>query len=457
MAVDAESLFTRGKDAADRGNYDYAITIFRDVLRADPTHRNSRIALRGCEMQKFNEIGGSKAKFTACLKGFGSLFAMRLNAKKPEKVIEAAENFLQHDPTNVHVLTRLARALEQLGHFEAATDTMEWARQRYPNNLNILRYLGDLLYQQHQFDKAVRCYDEIIQAKPTDREAFDRRREIQAESHLKRSRMDQGTSYRESLRDEKAANTLEREQRVSRTSEDRDEELVKAKKAVTADPNNADAWQTLGDVHFRFDQFVEAKAAYLKAFEIGKKYPAREKLGNATLRLFELMEKKAAQAAEEAGQAPDLQAKARDAKRKRLEFAIKEFEFRRKQHPTDMKLAYQLGMFYVELGGPENVQKAIQQFQAAAGSPGVKLRAQLMLGRCFAQNPKTLDMAREQITKALEGVEDPASDMGKVLMYELGQINERLQNTADAVTWYKKIFAVDAGYKDVAKKIQDLG
>jgi hypothetical protein len=50
--VDVEPLFLRGKEAVDRGNLDYAIALFRDALKMDPSHRNSRIVLRGCEMKK---------------------------------------------------------------------------------------------------------------------------------------------------------------------------------------------------------------------------------------------------------------------------------------------------------------------------------------------------------------------------------------------------------------------
>ena len=87
----------------------------------------------------------------------------------------------------------------------------------------------------------------------------------------------------------------------------------------------------------------------------------------------------------------------------------------------------------------------------------LKARAQLMLGRCFALNPKTLDMAKEQFMKAYEGMEDDQSDMAKSLLYELGAACEKMGNKPDALAWYKKIFAVDAGYRDVAKKIQQLG
>lgn len=456
-ALEVEPLFLRGKEAADRGNYDYAITIFMDVLRAEPTHRNSRIALRGCEMEKFRERGGGlKARLTGMAKGIVPLFKC-MATRDPRKLCDLCEQYLVADPANIGVLMRLAAAHTKLGHLEAATDTLEFARQRAPRNVRVLRQLGTLLYQQENFDKAVRCFQEINSIKPDDREAGDKVREISAESHLKRSRMDQSQTFREQLRDESKAASLEREQRVAVTADERSAEAEKLKAEAEAHPEDAEGFVRWGDSLFRAERFVEAEGAYRKAFDITKKWPAREKMGNSRLRALEQAERAAAKKAEENAQDPASMGAKNEARRKRIEFAIKEFDFRRKQHPTDMTLAWKLGMYYVEAGGDQNIQSAIQQFQQAMASPGLKVRAQQMLGRCFMANPKTLDMAREQFAGALEALDDNATDAAKSLMYDLAGVSEKLGDKVEALKWYKKIFSVDASFRNVAKKIQELG
>lgn len=453
--MDAEALFLRGKEAADRGNYEYAITIFRDVLRFNPSHRNSRIALRGCELEQFRERGG-KAKLMALTKGIGPLIKMNLT-KNPEKIANLCEDYLTNDPTNIGVLSKLSDALGALGHMEAATDTMEFARQRHPGNLRVMRKLAELLYLQGAYDKAVRVLNDVVTAKPDDREASDRLRRMTAEAHLKKSRMEDVSSYREALKDEGQAKALEQEQRVIRSEDERGDEVDRLKKEAEQHPDDPVAHMKLGDALLTFERYTEAEAAFRKAFEISRKYQAREKMGTAHLRQMEKAEKDLYRVAEEGGQDPALLGRANEAKRKRLEFAVKEFEFRRKQHPTDLNLAWQLGQYYMDLDGDENTQKAIQQFQQAMNSANLRTRSQMMLGRCFARNPKTLDMAKEQFEKALERVEDTNTDIGKSLMYELGDVQEKLGNKAEALRWYKKIFSVDAAYRDVAKKIQALG
>jgi tetratricopeptide (TPR) repeat protein len=382
---------------------------------------------------------------------------MTLFRSKPEKVAEACEDYLVNDPTNIRVLVTLAKALEQTSHFEAAADTLEFARQRSPNHIGVLRLLGAVLYALGQYDKSVRCYQAILALKPDDREASQRSRSVSAESHLKRSNLEQSVTFREQLRDETKADALAQEDRMVRSSEEISQDVARHKKAVEETPDDAEAHMRLGDTLVRSERFSEAEAAYRKAFEIGKKWPAREKLGDTHLRLLEQAEQQAKKVAEESGRDPAAVARAHEATHRRLEFAVKEFEIRRKQHPTEARLAWQLGQYYFELGGEANIQQAIQQFQQAVSSVPLKARAQLMLGRCFALNPKTLDMAKEQFIKAYEAMEDDQSDMAKSLLYELGAACEKMGSKPDALAWYKKIFAVDAGYRDVAKKIQQLG
>jgi len=456
--VDADTLFLRGREAADRGDYEYAVTLFRDALRVAPEHRNTRIALRGCEMERFRRRGGGLGtKVAAFLRGIVSLVRMCLPGRSPTKVMDDCEEYLVHDPTSIFVLRRLARACRRAGYLEAAADTLEFARRQKPRHVGVLRELGEVHHQRGDYDTAMKCFQELKNLRPNDRFAADRVKETSALAHLKRSGLEEAQSYRQALRDEGKAEQLEREGRVVRTADEMQAEIARLKQAVEADPQNPDAHMRLGDVYYRFDRYREAEYAYQEAFRLGRRYVAREKMGDARIRRLEQAERKAQEEAEESGFDPRLVAAAREARRRRLEFCVKEFEFRRKQHPTDMTLAWSLGQYYYELGGPDHVQKAVQQFQQALTSPGLKVRAQHMLGRCFAQNPKTLDLAKEQYLKALEGLGDSTGELAKTVMYDLGQVAEKLGDQSEALTWYKKLFSVDAGYRDVAKKVQELG
>ncbi len=458
MSLDPESLFLRGKEAADRGNYDYAVTLFRDTLRIAPEHRNTRIALRGCEMEKFRQRGGGLvAKVAAFFKGFVSLVIMHVPGMKPDKVMDHCERYLVNDPTDMLVLKRLARVCCRQGYLEAAADTLEFARRNKPKDVGVLRRLGEVHCQRRDYENALKCFREVRNIRPNDREASDRVKEISALAHLQKSGLQDAQGYRQTLRDEEGAEVLEREARMVHSSDEMQTEMIRLKQAAEANPQDPEAHMRFGDACYRFERYKEAEQAYQEAFRVGQRYTAREKMGDARMRRFEQAERKAEKEAEESGFEPRFVAAAREARRKKLEFCAKEFEFRRKQHPTDMTLAWNLGQYYLDLGTPEHVQKAIQQFQQAISSSGLKVRAQHMLGRCFAMDPKTVDMAKEQFLKALEGMGDSIGDTTKMIMYDLGDVAEKLGDRPEALSWYKKLFAIDAGYRDVAKKIQEFG
>jgi len=453
--ADVEGLFLRGKEAADRGNYDYAITLFIDALRISPNHRNTRIALRGCEMERFRARGGGiKAKLLGFLKGIGPFILMYL-PRHPAATMNLCEKYLRNDPTNVIVLRKLGAACEKLGHLDAAADTLEFARQRSPRSLGVLRQLGNVHHKAGAYDKAVRCFQEVVAVKPDDREATQRVKDISAESHLKRSHMEEAESFRDSLRDTETTDRMLQEEHVVRSADHRGTEIERLKKAAEESPDDAKAFAALGDAYYKNDQFTEAERAYAKAFEIGKRFGMREKMGDARIRRLEHAEAQAKDLAETGD--PIARAKYREARQRRLEFCVKEYAFRRQHHPTDMKLCFRLGQYYFELGGEENVSKAVQEFQQAMSNMSLKVQAQYMLGRCFALNPKTLDMAREQFSQALEHLDTPTGQLGKQITYEMAAIDEKSGKTDQALALYKKIFSVDAGFKDVSKKIQTLG
>jgi tetratricopeptide (TPR) repeat protein len=451
--VDADSLFLRAKEAVDNSNYDYAIALFMDILTREPEHLRSLRALRGCELKKFQEAGAG-AKVAALFKGIVPLIKSFLPLK-PEKKIRACEKYLTYDPTSIGVLMRLGKAYARLGCKDAATDTLEFARQRKPHHIGALRLLAELSRDKGDYDKALRCMREVVKLRPTDRAAEQEMRRMSAEAHITESKIDKAKDFTEVLRDRDQAAHLEREQRVAHTRDEHQTEIAEARKEVEAQPKDAQAWRAYGDALSRAEQFQKAEEAYRKEFGLSKKFPARERVGEARRRRLLQVERVLKDKVEESGHAPDVVARYEQAHKQRLDFSIKETAFRCEHHPTDLKLAFRLGEYYFERGEKEDIQKAVREFQKAQGAAGLKQRARLMLARCFRQNPATLDMACDALGAALDEAE-VHTDFWKRLTYELASVHEDMDETAEALALYKKIYAVDAGYRDVDDKVTTL-
>jgi len=458
-AMEADLMFVRGREAADAGNYDYAIAIFRDILRQSPDHVKSRIALRGCELEKFRERGGGfKAAFIGLLKGIGPYLRLLISTKSPEKQIEAAEQFLMNYPTFRPVLLRLAKALSKLRHYEAAINTLEFARQQSPENVSILVQLGETYAEKEDYRKAARCYEEAVRLRPRDRFLAERLKDLNAIAHLKSTGLEESKSYREQIRDEKKAIALEEEERLLHTTEEVAAAIARLQARLKEEPDNANIFIRLGDLYLRKEQYDFARACYEKAHALNPTFVTEEKLSDLEIRLLTIAEEKAIAAARATPDNADLQAQAREATRRRLDFAIRTYEDRAAKHPTEIPLRHQLGMYYFERGTAEDIAKAITCFQRAVVDPRFRENARFMLGRCFARDERTRDMAINQLEQALKLVLEraPLSDRAKEIQYNLAQVYEAMGDKSKALAWYKKVFEIDAAYRDVSRKVAQL-
>ncbi|MHC5033488.1 MAG: hypothetical protein ACYTFZ_00415, partial [Planctomycetota bacterium] len=113
MAV--EELYQKACDAVERANYDYAVELFREVLRQNPEYPDARIALRGTERRREEERGRSPVA-TLLLPPRLALAAVKALIARGPKKLEAYEDFLQNYPSSFWGLCRGAAACAKLGH-----------------------------------------------------------------------------------------------------------------------------------------------------------------------------------------------------------------------------------------------------------------------------------------------------------------------------------------------------
>lgn len=454
--MDVELIFARGREAADRGNYDYAIAVFRDILRQNPDHSRSRIALRGCEMARVQEsgrgIGGALSRFLGAIPAF-ILVHLPGGAKKR---MDRCEDLLEKFPESVYVLTKLASACKAGGYMEAAVNTLEFARQRKPEDMGVVRLLGEVYAQKEDYQRAARCYEELVRRKPGDKKLEDRLRNLSAAAHLQTTKMEESKSYRDQIRDEDKAKALEDEEQIIRTTDEADAAIARLQAQLREDPENVATLVKLGDTYLAKRDYKLAMSALNQAYKLDQRYDIRSRIGNLKIRMLLEAEKAATDAAQKSPEDAELKQKAEEARRERINFAIKEYEDRFKDHPTELPLAHRLGMIYFEEGSPESIGRAIECFQKSVEDPRLKAEARFMLGRCFGKDPKTRDMAIQQYEDALKQVTSPSSEIAKTIQYNLGELYEEAGDNSKALEWYKKVFAVDAAFKDVRQKVSSI-
>src|SRR6188474_144445 len=94
-------LFTKGNDALQRENYDYAIDLFNQVLNKEPTLYDCRKALRTAQLRKAGARGGFFKKMLNSASSSPMVAKGQMALRKdPVEALQIAEQILNHDPNS---------------------------------------------------------------------------------------------------------------------------------------------------------------------------------------------------------------------------------------------------------------------------------------------------------------------------------------------------------------------
>jgi tetratricopeptide (TPR) repeat protein len=145
----------------------------------------------------------------------------------------------------------------------------------------------------------------------------------------------------------------------------------------------------------------------------------------------------------------DMTPAADEKEKERDQFLFNDVQDRATRYPNDLQIKYEYGML---LYRQNQVNEAIQQFQAAQRNAQRRISSLYYIGLCFKAKQQ-YDMALEQLGKALEEL-PVMDDQKKAVLYELGQILESTGRLPEAIDHYKQIYQIDIGYRDVADKVE---
>jgi tetratricopeptide (TPR) repeat protein len=117
----------------------------------------------------------------------------------------------------------------------------------------------------------------------------------------------------------------------------------------------------------------------------------------------------------------------------------------------DVQAHYDLGIAFKEMG---LVDEAIGEFQKALRGTEGRLRTSEALGTCFFEKGQ-FNVAATVLRRAVDT--DPGGDDAKVgLLYWLGRAEEEQGHSAEALSFYQRVFAVDIGFQDVSDRVKSL-
>ena len=448
---DVRQLFTKATDTPQREGYDYAITMFCQVLEKEPGFFEARKALRIAQAKK--GAGANTGFFKKMMSGAGSSpqlakAKMALN-KNPGEAMAIAEQVLNGDPNNSFAHRIIVDAAQALELPQTAVLSLETLVHNSPKDKSlVVEFANTVAVSGVSASIAEKYLDDLVRSMPYDPDL------VQAQKNLSAHKtMDEGGygaledgkgSYRDILKNKDEAVILEQEKRVQK-SEDTTERLINEYESrLPNEPENLKLIRSLAELYTQKNRFIPALELYqrIKNSEMGSDATLDRAIADTSVRKFDF------QIAQINPFAPDLAEQTARIQAEKAAFQLAECQSRVEKYPTDLAIRYELGVLYFTLG---KIGEAIAEFQKAQSNPHKRLGAMNYLAQCFAKR-KMFDLAARTLQNAIK--EKPGfDDEKKDLIYNLGCVFEGMGKKEDAVEQFKIIYESDIGYKDVAAKV----
>ena len=169
-----KDLFNKGFTALERGNLDYAVDLLSSCVQMAPGFLQARKFLRAAEIKR-QKTRKQDTELYHGLSLLGSLpaYLVALGRVKsnPDATLMAAEKLLRKDAISLPFIKLFAQAASNAELPDAAIQTLEMAREHYPENILIINWLGSLYLKVGRTRSARECFEKLCQISPNDASA----------------------------------------------------------------------------------------------------------------------------------------------------------------------------------------------------------------------------------------------------------------------------------------------
>ena len=442
-------MFTKGSDALQRDNYDYAIDLFNQILAREPAQIEIRKALRTAQLKK---AGAGSGFFKKMLSTAGSqpLLAkghMALN-KNPAEALQVAEQVLNGDPGNSGAHRLVVEAATALEMPRTAVISLEILSRNYPKDVDVAIKFARALADTGQPGRAEKTLADLSRSFPTHSDLAQALKDLSARKTLDEggyeALADGSGSYRDILKNKDEAVSLEQQNRQVKTEDVTERLINEYETRLKAEPKNLKLVRSLAELYTQKKQYDKALSYYeqIKASDVGADASLDRSIADTMVRKFDHeLEQLDSSAPEFAEKSARIQAE-------KEAYQLSECQKRADKFPTDLQIRFELGQLYFKAG---KVGEAIQEFQKAQANPHRRIAAMNFLGQCFAKR-RMFEVATRTLQNALKE-KLVFDEEKKELIYNLGCMLESMGKKDEALKQFEQIYEVDISYRDVAAKV----
>jgi|SRR5579862_788536 len=449
ISRELRQIYQKGSDALQRDNCDYAIELLMQVLEKEPGFYDARKALRNAQAQKSGEGGGFFKKAFSNASSSPLIAQGQIALKRnPGDALSIGEKILNSDANSSPGHRLIAEAAIALSMPKTAVMSLEMLFKNSPKDKKTAIQFANMLAEIGEARRAESILMSLAAANPSDAELNQALKDLSARKTLSEGYeklADGKGSYRDILKNENEAKSLEQANRVQK-SEDQTQRLIDEYEArLKTEPTNLKVLRNLAELYTQKKQFDLALKNYekIKATEAGASDASIDSdIARVNSKRFDH------QIEQLDATAPDYTERVAQINAEKQAYRISACQKRVDRNPTDLAMRFEMGVLYFEAG---RLNEAIQEFQKSKTNPNKKIASMNYLAQCFAKR-KMFDLAAKTFQEAIK--DKPVFDEEKKdLVYNLGSVLEAMEKKEEAIEQFKLIYEVDIGYRDVAAKI----
>ncbi|HEV3300890.1 MAG TPA: tetratricopeptide repeat protein [Planctomycetaceae bacterium] len=448
----AADCWMKGNQALAKGNFDYAIEMYRKAVQLGPDNLSFRQSLRGAEYKKYDDNKSGAKLAGVRLTGTRNTIRKLRGKKEWPAMDQAAEEGLMLNPWDAQLNADVGEACYNLGYSEVAEFSYERAVESDSENKGFLQNLMEINEERGNYKKAIECAKRLTKLEPNNGKLRAQLTGLEAKQVMDRGGYEGAKSTQQVRRnaydDYRPATDKHVPDTVAGPGVSLEQDL---RRAIRKAPTEKGNYVKLAEYFGKQKEFDKAGDVLKEALDAtGGDVNIREFFEDNDLANYrhQIELAKSITADDEAGQK-----RIATLKRELLLREIEVFASRIERYPTDARFKYELGKRHMQT---KEYKKAIPLLQQATVDQRRAASCQVLLAKCFLaeRQPK---LARAQLERAVEKL-NPHDEPETYCEahYILARLCEDAGDRDDAEHHYGEVLSVDYSYKDARERLEKL-
>lgn len=191
-------LYRKGLIALEGGQYDYAVSLFREALSIEPGFTRASDGIKAAKARKLRKSGPLMRKIKKPLYAMQGAFYRKIN--KTDLALDKYESAFSLPEASYTLLLPLAELYFEKGMTENAAAACKAFLQRDADNMRCLRKLGKIYIEQGNMAEAKKVFDRLSHLAPADDAVMKEVKDAYALLTIDRGRWDEEGSFRQKTR-----------------------------------------------------------------------------------------------------------------------------------------------------------------------------------------------------------------------------------------------------------------